>query len=36
MAIKIPGGSDVYLNGCSSITKNARVMELAPFEDKSH
>ena len=32
MAVKIVGGSNVCLSGCSSITKYARMMRLAPFE----
>ena len=32
MVVKIAGGSDVSLRGCSSITKCTRIMELAPFE----
>ena len=29
---KIAGGSNVCLSSCSSITKYARIMTLAPFE----
>ena len=32
MTVKIVGGSNVCLSGCSSITKDARIMRLAPFE----
>ena len=32
MAVKMAGGSDVCLSGCSSITKYPRIMEFAPFE----
>ena len=32
MAVRIAGGSEVCLNGCSSITELARIMGLAPFE----
>ena len=32
MAVKIVGGSDVYLSSCSSIMKYTRIMTLAPFE----
>ena len=32
IAVKIADGSNVCLSGCSSITKYARIMTLAPFE----
>ena len=32
MTVKIAGGSNVCLSGCSSITKYARIMTPAPFE----
>ena len=32
MAARIVGGSEVCLNGCSSITECTRIMELVPSE----
>ena len=32
MAVRIAGGSEVCLSGCSSITECTRIMELAPSE----
>ena len=32
MAVRIAGGSEVCLSGCSSITELPRIMGLAPFE----
>ena len=34
MAVRIAGGSEVCLSGCSSITECTRIMGLAPSEDK--